>query len=866
MSEVLMNQDKKVCIVVPVYNAEKYLGYCLNSILSQTYTNWKAILVDDGSKDASAEICRRYAELDSRFCFISKPNGGVSSARNAGLALAEGDYLEFLDSDDCLSQDALEKQVSLAARYNAPLVITNMTMLDYNDPKASNRITLNSHWLRKSPCYLTAEEFRAKRMRLIWFTALLEGPCAKLFDLSLWKKLDLHFPEDISLGEDFLTNMRFYEACSGAVFLNESCYYYNCYMGSGSLTEKYRGDLFEIKMYLNEQMEKHLGGRQGLSANEQDAFYCYVASSGLVSLEKEILISGKEQDALVSRIAEMLDHALFYESICYAGYIPERFQPGLEYLKAKNYDMVIRTLRGELPKSEGTQEETAIVTMSSKANRHTGILIRAICKVLRGMASCTKNDSLKNKLLAWEFDLKNRGFKTAFLLRYNNRRRVNGKDILLLNEKLEQLRADSLLLQAENSRLEQLVCELESNVYSRLDALPQLIHDDLETTVCGRLDTLDSKLELPLDTKVQQIIQELEAHSDKTARNLQSEINGYTWTTEQRMHKYAYQRDINDLRQKKKAILLATAEHANIGDAAITLAQQLFLQKYFPDYYQVEVSTYEFNQKEAWLHAILNNADIIFINGGGNMGDVYPAEEAFHRKAVEVFPENKIVIFPQTIHFTHTEAGVQELEKSAAVYNRHKDLTLYVRGVESLQFAQKHFTNVKTMLMPDIVHTLNTNYGFDRKGALLCLREDTEGVLTDAQRQKIVLDVLSQTGSIERTNNIHAADITRDIRGKVVREELMRFASHQVVVTDRLHGMIFSAITGTPCVVLGSFNHKIRDYYHTFFADCRGILFVDNQPEAVPDAVKQALAITDTYYPILEQNPFAAICNGISGN
>ena len=119
------NQNKKVYIIVPVYNAEKYLGYCLNSILSQTYSNWTAILVDDGSTDTSLEICRSYEAVDARFRVFSKPNGGVSSARNFGLRYAEGDYLEFVDSDDCLALDSLEKQVALAVENDSQLVVVN---------------------------------------------------------------------------------------------------------------------------------------------------------------------------------------------------------------------------------------------------------------------------------------------------------------------------------------------------------------------------------------------------------------------------------------------------------------------------------------------------------------------------------------------------------------------------------------------------------------------------------------------------------------------------------------------------------------------------------------------------------------------
>ena len=98
-------ENKKISVIVPVYNMEKYLGRCVDSILAQTYGNIEVILVDDGSSDASPDICDRYAEADGRVRVIHKANGGLSSARNAGLDAATGDYIGFVDSDDYISPD-----------------------------------------------------------------------------------------------------------------------------------------------------------------------------------------------------------------------------------------------------------------------------------------------------------------------------------------------------------------------------------------------------------------------------------------------------------------------------------------------------------------------------------------------------------------------------------------------------------------------------------------------------------------------------------------------------------------------------------------------------------------------------------------
>ena len=802
-----VNNSKKVCIVVPVYNAEKYLGYCLNSILSQSYTNWTAILVDDGSKDSSLEICNRYAKLDSRFQVISQPNGGVSKARNKGLEFADGDYLAFVDSDDCLSTDALEKQVALALKHNTQLVVVSTTILDFNNPEGE-KVTLCSNWLGESPCYLTAEAFLEKRMRLIWYTALLEGPCGKLYDLKLWKELGLQFPEDLSLGEDFVTNMKYYNKCNSAVFLNESHYFYNQYMGSGSLTEKYRENLFEVKMYLAEQMEDHLGGREKLSQPELDAFYCYVASCGLVCVEKAILLSGLTGDALEALVKKMVDYPLFAESMARASYIPERFVECVKAFKRDNIGFAISYIADDVyAKTHGKK--------TGEDENKPGFVNRAVRKVMRMSLRFLGKGAMAERVGRWEREFAVTGIHGTVKLYRRLHKKVN----------VARLEDQTRYLEAQTKHLDEKLTHISASQA----------------------------------TNIQQMEERLREHQKWAAQQIQENVNNYTWISEERMRKEAYLREINDLRQRKKAVMLGTAEHSNIGDAAITLAEQMFLQKYFPEYYQVEISTYEVKQKEAFLHAILNDDDILFIHGGGNIGDLYLVEEELHRMVVETFPNHKIIIFPQTIHFSNTETGRQELAKSAKVYNRHQDLTLYVRGLESLKVAQEHFTNVKTVLMCDMVHMLQTNYHFDREGVLLCLRGDSEGILTKEMKEKLKADLIALVGNITFRTNMHEVDVGRDTRGLVVRSELMRYARHRVVVTDRLHGMIFSAITGTPCVSLTTFNQKVREYYNTFFHDSTGIFFVDGQTDKVLEAVKEAMAVGASTNSVLEKDPYRQI-------
>ncbi len=115
-----------VSIIVPVYNTEKYLKKCFKSITEQTYSNLEIIIVDDGSTDDSGRLCDEYAQFDDRVMVIHKENGGLSSARNEGLRNSTGEYLTFVDSDDYISKDFVEKSLDLCKKYGADISVLNM--------------------------------------------------------------------------------------------------------------------------------------------------------------------------------------------------------------------------------------------------------------------------------------------------------------------------------------------------------------------------------------------------------------------------------------------------------------------------------------------------------------------------------------------------------------------------------------------------------------------------------------------------------------------------------------------------------------------------------------------------------------------
>lgn len=122
-----------ISIIVPIYNVENYLRQCLDSIMNQTYQNFECLLINDGSPDNSAEICREYVDKDASFRYFEKENGGVSSARNLGIEHSKGEYITFIDSDDWVDSDYLEVLHSKIKEYNTDFVISSYKKFDMDE-------------------------------------------------------------------------------------------------------------------------------------------------------------------------------------------------------------------------------------------------------------------------------------------------------------------------------------------------------------------------------------------------------------------------------------------------------------------------------------------------------------------------------------------------------------------------------------------------------------------------------------------------------------------------------------------------------------------------------------------------------------
>ncbi len=272
-----------ISIIIPVYNVEKYLPRCLNSVIAQTYTNLEIILIDDGSTDASGKICDEYARKDSRFKILHKGNQGLASARNDGLRMATGEYIGFVDSDDYIEKDMFECLYNLITRDNADISMCDMFIERKGKWVESNVIDT------PYKCVTRSEIFKFPIWRVVW---------NKLYRSSGLK--NICFKEGISYGEDTLFSFELITNVNKVAIGNKKKYYYA--QNNLSITHKFKKRHID---YLDiEQKVMDYAKRNMLPQLYQQALDAQMNAAG--TWLKQLAIQDKEDKESVKKLTNFI--------------------------------------------------------------------------------------------------------------------------------------------------------------------------------------------------------------------------------------------------------------------------------------------------------------------------------------------------------------------------------------------------------------------------------------------------------------------------------------------------------------------------------------------------------------------------------
>ena len=293
-----MKERFLISIIIPIYNVEQYLRQCLDSVINQTYKNLEIILVDDGSTDNSGKICDEYAVKDNRIKVIHKENGGVSSARNAGIDIAKGEYIGFVDSDDYIEKDMYEYLLYLCLKYK-----TKVSVCEYF---SNNQINLYSH-----EQYIPIETWYSHPLVTAYVVV-------KLFSKDSIK--NIRFKTDIFVGEDGLFSLEILSNLQGIAYGDGKKYYYR-YNTDGVTNNSFNTKLLSSIKSITLMMDIAKANKWHITQNKllHDKIF------SAIWLLHKIIISNFDNKFEIKKLCSIIRQNLYYLLISNASFLKKLF-------------------------------------------------------------------------------------------------------------------------------------------------------------------------------------------------------------------------------------------------------------------------------------------------------------------------------------------------------------------------------------------------------------------------------------------------------------------------------------------------------------------------------------------------------------
>ena len=278
--------EKTVSVVIPAYKVEKYLSRCVDSILAQTYSELEVILVDDGSPDGCGSICDAFTKLNQGVQVVHKPNGGLASARNAGMRIARGDYIFFVDSDDWIDTNCISELIEIAEKEDVDFVRTRMKYAKWPNHPNGTVCDFGIETMMRTGRYdRTAIEEQILPICIatpqITFGPIVSA-CGTLYRRKLLTYHALEFYEDIKYSEDCIFNAKVLMICNSFYYLNKP-QYYNYFYNNTSITKSFRADRWQSNKTLIRRFEEVFAGETRYDISQQlwrKRLFCVLNSLG----------------------------------------------------------------------------------------------------------------------------------------------------------------------------------------------------------------------------------------------------------------------------------------------------------------------------------------------------------------------------------------------------------------------------------------------------------------------------------------------------------------------------------------------------------------------------------------------------------
>lgn len=274
-------EKELISVIIPLYNGEKHIIDCLDSVAKQTYDMLEILVVDDGSKDNGAALVKKYQEKEPRVKLFQKENGGVSSARNLGLQRAEGKYIMFLDCDDTIKKDCCEVLVSLIRKQSC-----DMAGGSYVFQTVVKGAVVKESELRVPDKNITSMEEFVKTFSVFFDNKIYLSVCGKLYKKAVLDLARICFQDGITIGEDMLFNFKFFENSINVSIVDYIGYEYKVYEDEHSASSNFDKGKYENAAYLY-QRGIEFANQLGIEDNLKKTLLKYYLRSCFFQMEKE---------------------------------------------------------------------------------------------------------------------------------------------------------------------------------------------------------------------------------------------------------------------------------------------------------------------------------------------------------------------------------------------------------------------------------------------------------------------------------------------------------------------------------------------------------------------------------------------------
>jgi len=303
---------------------------------------------------------------------------------------------------------------------------------------------------------------------------------------------------------------------------------------------------------------------------------------------------------------------------------------------------------------------------------------------------------------------------------------------------------------------------------------------------------------------------------------------------------------------EKKIIMFGSPEHGNLGDHAISKGELTYFRENFGQFKVHDITGPIYRKNRDKIKKYIKDDDIIIITGGGFLGSLWESEEKMARNIIEDYKKNQIIIFPSTIYFENNEDGREEYLESQKIYNSHSTLKVVAREGQTEKVLNRMFYENKPeriISSPDIALYLNEEKEVTRKGVLLCFRGDKErvsdGIMEGASKKINELGI-----KFKNIDTVIPKEVLIHEREEELQKLFDEFRRSKLVITDRLHGMVIAAITGTPCIAFDNLSGKVSGVYK-WVEDIKYIEFLDSI-DNLDTTIDHLLNLSETKYPVLK--------------